>query len=195
MIVWGGTADGEYIATGGRYSPASNTWQSTSTTAAPAGRYFHTAVWTGDQMLVWGGESRVVLNTGGLYCAVPPGGFFTLTPCRVFDSRTPGDGPAIPSGATEIVQLTGNCAVPVEATAVSVNLTIVGASGVGFLQAYAGDQPAPGTSVVNFVSGSTRANNALVQLALDGSGTLALRPIIANGTPLHVVVDVNGYFE
>ena len=77
----------------------------------------------------------------------------------------------------------------------SLNLTIVGAAGGGFLQAYAGDQVAPGTSVVNFVAGSTRANNALVQLALDGSGTLALRPTLDNGTPLHVVVDVNGYFE
>ena len=204
MIIWGGSsevADGLFpalYATGGRYSPVSDTWEPTSTTGVPKARTRHTAVWTGGQMLIWGGDISSPANptnTGGLYCSPGPSGFFTLKPCRVFDSRTPGDGPAIPSGSTRIVQLAARCSVPVGAKSVSLNLTIVGASGGGFLQAYAGDQPAPGTSVVNFVAGSTRANNALVQLALGGSGTLALRPTLDNGTPLHVVVDVNGYFE
>ena len=44
------------------------TWTATSTTSAPAGRSVHTAVWTGSEMIVWGGEyNGGYLNTGGRY--------------------------------------------------------------------------------------------------------------------------------
>src|SRR6266436_2522832 len=47
---------------------ADDTWTATSTTSAPAGRYQHTAVWTGSEMIVWGGSgSSGFLNTGGRY--------------------------------------------------------------------------------------------------------------------------------
>src|SRR5438874_2307874 len=47
-----------------------DTWTATSTTDAPAARFFHTAVWTGSEMIIWGGEddNRKYLNTGGRYC-------------------------------------------------------------------------------------------------------------------------------
>src|SRR5438132_4632562 len=45
-----------------------DTWTATSTTSAPAGRYLHTAVWTGTEMIVWGGfNGSSFLNTGGRY--------------------------------------------------------------------------------------------------------------------------------
>ena len=67
MIVWGGYGDGYRTAGfgGGRYDPTTDTWSPTSTINAPAGRYDHTAVWTGAQMIVWGGQGP--LNTGGRY--------------------------------------------------------------------------------------------------------------------------------
>ncbi len=74
MIVWGGTPDDvTTLNTGGRYNPTTDTWSATSTTNAPTARYLHTAVWTGSQMIVWGGsssESDIAtssLNTGGRY--------------------------------------------------------------------------------------------------------------------------------
>ena len=54
MIVWGGL-NTSFLNTGGRYNPSTDSWTATSTTGAPAGRYYHTAVWTGSQMIVWGG--------------------------------------------------------------------------------------------------------------------------------------------
>jgi N-acetylneuraminic acid mutarotase len=70
MIVWGGHNGGfpSVLNTGGRYNPISDSWVATSTTNAPAARELHTAVWTGSEMIVWGGDpipSR--LNTGGRY--------------------------------------------------------------------------------------------------------------------------------
>ena len=44
-----------------------DTWTPTSLTNAPAARYRHTAVWTGSEMIVWGGYVNGIVNTGGRY--------------------------------------------------------------------------------------------------------------------------------
>jgi N-acetylneuraminic acid mutarotase len=73
MIVWGGyVVDGNshWLNTGGRYNPVLDSWTATSTTNVPTGRITHTAIWTGGEMVIWGGESDAgftYLNTGGRY--------------------------------------------------------------------------------------------------------------------------------
>jgi N-acetylneuraminic acid mutarotase len=71
MIVWGGLTGNSFeneTNTGGRYNPSTNTWTATSTTNAPTARSGHTAVWTGSEMIVWGGFLHVApSNTGGKY--------------------------------------------------------------------------------------------------------------------------------
>jgi N-acetylneuraminic acid mutarotase len=48
---------------------ADNTWTTTSNVNAPDAREYHTAVWTGSEMIIWGGFnfSSGVLNTGARY--------------------------------------------------------------------------------------------------------------------------------
>ena len=67
MIVWGGwNFDSQTVLnTGGRYDPMTGNWTATQTTNAPDGRSGHTAIWTGSEMIVWGGSS--VISTGGKY--------------------------------------------------------------------------------------------------------------------------------
>jgi len=67
MIVWGGLRDSPVtrLNSGGRYDPITDTWTATSTTNAPSARIRHTAVWTGTEMIVWGGGGY--LDTGGRY--------------------------------------------------------------------------------------------------------------------------------
>ena len=71
MIVWGGFGDGTFFSNGGRYNPSTNSWVATSTTNAPDSRRSHTAVWSGTEMIVWGGYffdgNDRFLNTGGRY--------------------------------------------------------------------------------------------------------------------------------
>ena len=57
------------IADAGDPPCIANNWTATTTANAPLGRYRHTAVWTGSEMIVWGGLDNVVgwLNTGGRY--------------------------------------------------------------------------------------------------------------------------------
>ena len=72
LIVWGGYLGGNFVATnlndGGRYNPASNIWTAITLTGAPAPRNSHTAVWTGTEMIVWGGLSNgTYFANGGRY--------------------------------------------------------------------------------------------------------------------------------
>jgi N-acetylneuraminic acid mutarotase len=83
MIVWGGFDEpiNNDFNTGGRYNPSADTWTPTSTTGAPQGRTNHTAVWTGSQMIIWGGGGcSGIFNTGGRYCAGIPGPTPSPTP-------------------------------------------------------------------------------------------------------------------
>ena len=60
--------DGQRLDSGGRYNPSTDTWIATSTTNAPDARNAHTAVWTGSQMIVWGGvATSSIFSTGGRY--------------------------------------------------------------------------------------------------------------------------------
>jgi hypothetical protein len=68
MIVWGGLTGGGTTNTGKRYNPATDSWTNMTTTGVPGARLLHTAVWTGTEMIVWGGYP--VTDTGGRYCDV-----------------------------------------------------------------------------------------------------------------------------
>ena len=72
MIIWGGNADltqTVFLNTGGRYDPLADSWTATSLSGAPAERWLHSAVWTGTEMIVWGGgiELTTFFDTGGHY--------------------------------------------------------------------------------------------------------------------------------
>jgi N-acetylneuraminic acid mutarotase len=73
MIVWGGQDSRIYpainLSDGGRYDPAADSWSPLAGAGAPAARSFHTAVWTGREMIVWGGSSGSFTdaNSGGRY--------------------------------------------------------------------------------------------------------------------------------
>ncbi len=104
-------------------------------------------------------------------------------------------GPALAAGSARTFQLTGGaCGVPPTAAAVSINVAAVQPGAVGYLTVYPGNAVSPPlASSINFVAGVTRANNAIVRLATDGTGTVRVK----NGSAgaVHVVLDVNGYFE
>jgi N-acetylneuraminic acid mutarotase len=210
MIVWGGLykSGGTYVAldTGGIYDPAADTWTATTTAGGPGPRYRHSAIWTGSKMVVWGGDDYTSgsFDTGGMYDnpAVlppppPPTDFFTVTPCRLVDTRNAvgaGGAPALSPGATRSFPVTGGaCGIPSTAVAVSVNVTAVGAAAAGYLTLFRGDGPVPLPGTIHFAPGMTRANNAIVLLATDSTGTIN----VYNGSTkaVHFVLDVNGYFQ
>ena len=126
---------------------------------------------------------------------VPGGFFYTLTPCRLLDTRQAGQGPALQSGVPRLLLTHGACGIPATARVLSLNVTVTQPSGGGYLTLYPADIPIPGTSTVNYRAGQTRANNAVLSLATDGSGGLRAVAAVAGAGSVHLIVDVNGYFE
>lgn len=72
LMVFAGSPDngtnqgGTPINSGGRYNPTTNTWLAISTLSLPGARRYSRAVWSGSEMIVWGGNDGTSnLNTGG----------------------------------------------------------------------------------------------------------------------------------
>jgi uncharacterized repeat protein (TIGR01451 family) len=117
--------------------------------------------------------------------------FYTLTPCRLLDTR--GGPDPFAAGTVEIVSAAfGPCGVPYGARALALNVTVTQASASGNLRLYPAGIPVPLVSTINYGAGQTRGNNAVVSLS--GDSGLAVKVGQASGT-VHVILDVFGYFE
>ncbi|HEX5760380.1 MAG TPA: FG-GAP-like repeat-containing protein [Thermoanaerobaculia bacterium] len=121
--------------------------------------------------------------------------FFTLPPCRAVDTRNaagPLGGPALVSNASRSFDLTGVCGVPASARAVSLNVTVTQPTGQGHVVFSPGCAPS-GTSAINFGPGQTRANNTLQPLS--AADELTATPFVLGNGFVHLIIDVNGFFE
>ncbi|HPA80916.1 MAG TPA: hypothetical protein PLS95_08905 [Thermoanaerobaculales bacterium] len=67
MVIWGGynVYLGQMYGDGARYSPATNSWSPVSGVSAPNSRFYHSAVWTGSEMIVWGGLNYPSYDVSG----------------------------------------------------------------------------------------------------------------------------------
>jgi hypothetical protein len=141
-----------------------------------------------------------VVQLGWRPTAPPPGGpyrYYTLPPCRLLDTRqpaSPAGGPAIPPNSERVVVAAGSCGIPSTAKALTANVTTVQPGETGFLSFFAGNAAVPATSTLNYSAGEIRANNAVIALATSGTGALALFNA-APTQPVHVLIDVSGYFQ
>ncbi len=120
-----------------------------------------------------------------------PYSFYTLTPCRIVDTRNPAGPYGAPSlsGGVRTFVLRDQCGIPSTATAVSVNVAAVGPLLDGFLITYPGNIAAPVVSTLNYRIGRTMANNAI--LTLDASGQVS----VVTSATTDFLLDVNGYFQ
>ena len=120
MIVWGGfNSTNNRINTGGKYNPQTDTWAATTTTSAPSPRNLHTSIWSGQDLIVWGGDDGTSqINTGGRYC---PGPVSTPTPSP---SPTPTPTPSITISGT-----VSYCSNPTLPPVPGTLLTLIGGGG------------------------------------------------------------------
>jgi hypothetical protein len=141
--------------------------------------------------------------------AVGPLQFYTVTPCRLLDTRGPTGptgGPVLSSGVTRTFPVFGSfaqpCGIPSTAKAVSVNAAIITPSGGGFITLWANNAPRPTTSNINFSSTETViANGALLKLTyppselVDPNYQIAAWASVTGGATTHLVLDVTGYYQ
>jgi hypothetical protein len=128
-----------------------------------------------------------------IYRSGPATGFYTVTPCRLVDTRNADGelgGPALAAGQDRAFVLAGACQVPPAATSVSVNLTVTQATSAGSLTLFPGGT-VPSATAINYSAGQTRANNGVFRLS--PAGEIVVRCRQGTGTA-HFVLDVNGFF-
>jgi glucose/arabinose dehydrogenase len=121
--------------------------------------------------------------------------FFTVTPCRVVDTRNPPGplgGPGLAANGDRSFSLAGHCGIPTAARAVAINVTVTQPTAMGDVCVYAGGAPLPGTSVVNYAAGQTRASSIVAPLG--ASGDVAVHCGQTTGS-VQLIVDVSGYFQ
>jgi hypothetical protein len=132
--------------------------------------------------------------------APPPVKFYTVTPCRVADTRNatgPAGGPALVKQQSRDFQVGGLCGVPVDARAVAANVTAVAPPAVGFLTLFPAGLSQPLASSINVsVSRFAIANNATVGLGTT-NGTPGTGITVFSGLsgPIHFLLDVVGYYK
>ena len=123
--------------------------------------------------------------------------FYSVTPCRVVDTRggagVPIGGPALEAQISRVFALGGHCNIPSTAKAVSLNVVVTEPGADGNLRLFPGGLTLPLVSTLNYSSGQTRANNAVIPL--NALGEISVFAGQALGTTVQVIIDVNGYFE
>jgi hypothetical protein len=117
------------------------------------------------------------------------GTYHALSPTRILDTRASTGGGALATGTTRPVTVVGG-AVPEDASAVVVTVTVTAPSAGGYLTVYPTGGSRPKTSTLNFAAGRTVPN--LVVVAVGTSGRIS----VYNGSAGRsgVLVDVSGYF-
>lgn len=139
-------------------------------------------------------ESTAATNVATFQIGIGRTNYYTITPCRLVDTRNPNGvlgGPALTTGAPRTFPVTGACGIPSTAKAIALNVTVVGSTAAGFVTLYPAFIPPTGTTTINYSAGQTRADNALMTL---NAGQLSAVANQASGTT-HILIDINGYFQ
>lgn len=140
------------------------------------------------RILAWGAALALLAGVGAASAATSaaPSNYVAQASVRVLDTRTANT--PLAAGKTLVVS-TG---VPASATAVTVNVTITGVTGGGYVVVYADGsaRPNPGSNV-NFGVGQTQANQVTVPTT---NGKIDITSGTLSGS-VQVIVDVEGYYE
>ncbi|MFN0167777.1 MAG: hypothetical protein ACKV22_15225 [Bryobacteraceae bacterium] len=142
-------------------------------------------------------RTDVIIDINGYFANTgsPTLPFYSVTPCRVADTRQ-GEGktglfgpPTLNGGSTREVPIPqSNCNIPATAKAYSLNVTVVPGGPLSYLTIWPTGQAQPLVSTLNSFEGKIVANAAIVPAGLNGSVTV----YVTDRTD--VIIDINGYF-
>ena len=134
-------------------------------------------------------------SAGAAYAQSGPLQFYSVSPCRVVDTRKvngPTGGPVLGPNSSRSFPVRGNCGVPSTAKAVSVNVTVANPTAASYLTLWPSGTAQPTVSTINFdASDWAVANGAILPLS---TNTNDLSVFNAAGT-VNLILDVNGYYQ
>lgn len=119
-------------------------------------------------------------------------GFTAVSPTRLLDTRSAGQGPALSAGQVRTLPIAGAAGspVPAGATAVVLNVTVVAPSRATFVRVWPSGGAQPATSSLNAGAGDSVPNLVTSGLGADGAASM----VVSDGTA-DLVVDVVGYYS
>jgi hypothetical protein len=143
------------------------------------------------------GQGLVAVPASNLivaYESVPGlgGGYHSLPPARLLDTRSGNGAPAakVGPGATVALQVTGRGGVPTAGvSAVALNVTVTGPTAESFLTSWPAGTTRPLASNLNFPAKRTVANMVVVKVGDGGKVNL-----FNNDGTIDIVVDVAGWY-
>ena len=199
LTATGATSNG-YVAMG----PTMTSTPTTSTLNVRQGRTVANNVTLrlgagGKAGLVWKGASgsttHLVFDVTGYYRAGNGGAeWYPINPVRLLDTRSAnGLSNMFVDETPRTFQLTGRGTVPVNAVAVTANLTVTGSTAAGYVAIGPSMTSTPATSTINVGSGQTLANG--VTLRVGSAGKVGSVFMSASGAKTHQVLDLTGYFR
>jgi hypothetical protein len=140
-----------------------------------------------------GKKAHILFDVTGYFLpGTEDAGYNTVDPVRLLDTRIAnGLGGRFLSGAPRQLAIAGRGGIPVDAVAVTANLTVTGQTKAGFVSITATINASPATSNINFPTKDTRANGLTAKLS---GGALWLVYKAAAGARTHLILDVTGYY-
>lgn len=142
------------------------------------------------RLLSSAGSVDVLVDIAGWYDTADGALFHVLAPKRILDTRT-SPAPRLFAGETRDLTVLGVAGVPVQATAVVLNVTGVGATRTTDVAVYPnpGNDNVPLVSNLNLLRGQTNAD-----LVVSGVGAFGQVRLRNSGGELALVADVAGWF-
>jgi M6 family metalloprotease-like protein len=136
-------------------------------------------------VVVRNGAAGVASNAITLTVNAAAGSHFVpIAPCRAVDTRP---NSILARDSSRDFSFAA-CAIPANATALALNVTLVPTGQFGFLSIWPAGQARPVVSTMNSLDGRIKANAAIV-----GTGTVGAVSVYVTDAA-HVILDVNGYF-
>ncbi len=129
--------------------------------------------------------------------------FYTVTPCRVVDTRMEADAPALLEDVSRDFQVAGLCGIPADAAGVVLNVTGTQSTIDGYFEAGPAERYGVGARSTAFRVGQTRASWLTLGFDPASTGRVTLKLNLRDDIPAvfppsghaDVILDVSGYFR
>ena len=139
--------------------------------------------------------------------AVGPLQFYSVTPCRLADTRNAvgtNGGPVLSHGVVRnfaVYTAPANCGIPNDlqnpVKAVTLNITVVSPTSLGHLTAFPYKTAVPVVSNINYGPGDPAlGKGAIVPVTNDATFQISILPVLSGpGNTVHAIIDITGYFK
>jgi hypothetical protein len=136
--------------------------------------------------------AALTVFTGTAAAQSGPSQFYTLTPCRLVDTRNGSGGPIY--GQTILTFAANNCGIPTDASALAANIASTNATSRGYFRVFPAGFALPTATTNAMRPLYTRATQAIVAINGPERGSFSVFADYPAGDTADFILDVSGFF-